>query len=310
MSAGMVSAAAGIEIGSAITSTQLITSQPGICDGEPAGERIADRGRRRRRRTAAGRRPTSAPPPWRRANAITSAAPATEAIQNSGLGRSWVMATATSAVAIGSMPSTTPPCEASTRLHRRATSGAETGWLTQSIAIASCGHSARRQRPAQHDQQRQRAQPGDRGAQRRSVQSDRSARPRSASPAACRRRSPCRRSPAADRDVRATKGSVMTRVVSGFAARAYSNLLGAHGGHARLPRTQCCSTPVRRRTETAAPARRRRNSGRSGRDRSACRAGRRSACRASPAAPARNDVQLDEAGGDLQAAARRRARCR
>ena len=32
MSAGMVSAAAGIESGSAITSTQLITSQPGICE--------------------------------------------------------------------------------------------------------------------------------------------------------------------------------------------------------------------------------------------------------------------------------------
>ena len=32
MSAGMVSAVAGIETGSAITSTQLMTSQPGICD--------------------------------------------------------------------------------------------------------------------------------------------------------------------------------------------------------------------------------------------------------------------------------------
>ena len=31
-SAGMVSAAAGIETGSAITSTQLMTSQPGICE--------------------------------------------------------------------------------------------------------------------------------------------------------------------------------------------------------------------------------------------------------------------------------------
>ena len=43
----------------------------------------------------------SAPPPWRIANAITSAAPTMDAIQNSGFGRSWVMTTATSAVAIG-----------------------------------------------------------------------------------------------------------------------------------------------------------------------------------------------------------------
>ena len=32
MSAGMVSSAAGIEIGSAITSTQEMTSQPGMLD--------------------------------------------------------------------------------------------------------------------------------------------------------------------------------------------------------------------------------------------------------------------------------------
>ena len=44
MSAGMVSAAAGIETGSAITSTQLMTSQPGICDGQPSGEGVTDRG--------------------------------------------------------------------------------------------------------------------------------------------------------------------------------------------------------------------------------------------------------------------------
>ena len=57
MSAGMVSAAAGIESGSAITSTQLMTSQPGICDGEPAGEGVADRGDgdRREQQQIAGR---------------------------------------------------------------------------------------------------------------------------------------------------------------------------------------------------------------------------------------------------------------
>ena len=32
ISAGIVSRVAGIEIGSAITSTQLMTSQPGICE--------------------------------------------------------------------------------------------------------------------------------------------------------------------------------------------------------------------------------------------------------------------------------------
>ena len=42
----------------------------------------------------------SAPPPWRSANATTSAAPAIDAIQNSGFGRSWVIGTATSAVAM------------------------------------------------------------------------------------------------------------------------------------------------------------------------------------------------------------------
>ena len=56
----------------------------------------------------------SVPPPWRNANVTTSAAPASEAIQNSGFGRSWVISTATKAVAIGSAPITTPPCEAST----------------------------------------------------------------------------------------------------------------------------------------------------------------------------------------------------
>ena len=73
---------------------------------------------------------------------ITSAAPATEAIQNSGLGRSWVMATATSAVAIGNTPSTTPPCEASTRcIPSDIRSGNR--MATQSMAMMSCGHSAR-----------------------------------------------------------------------------------------------------------------------------------------------------------------------
>ena len=82
------------------------------------------------------------PPPWRSENAITSAAPVIEAIQNSGLGRSWVMATATSAVAIGSTPSTTPPCEASTRcIPIDISSGNSTA--TQSIAMTSCRQSAR-----------------------------------------------------------------------------------------------------------------------------------------------------------------------
>ncbi len=52
------------------------------------------------------------------------------------------MATATSAVAIGNTPSTTPPCEASTRcIPIDIKSGNRTA--TQSIAITSCGHSAR-----------------------------------------------------------------------------------------------------------------------------------------------------------------------
>ena len=82
------------------------------------------------------------PPPWRNANATTSAAPATDAIQNSGFGRSWVMRTATSAVAIGSTPITTPPCEASTVCTASAIRNGNR-MLTQSIAIASCGHSRR-----------------------------------------------------------------------------------------------------------------------------------------------------------------------
>ena len=84
----------------------------------------------------------SVPPPCRIANAITSAAPATDAIQNSGFGRSWVMTTATSAVAIGKIPSTTPPCEASTVCTASAIRNGNR-MLTHSIAIASCGHSRR-----------------------------------------------------------------------------------------------------------------------------------------------------------------------
>ena len=52
------------------------------------------------------------------------------------------MATATSAVAIGRIPSTTPPCEASTVcIPSDIRSGNRTA--TQSIVITSCGHSAR-----------------------------------------------------------------------------------------------------------------------------------------------------------------------
>src|SRR4051812_15550368 len=52
------------------------------------------------------------------------------------------MATATKAVAIGRMPSTTPPCEASTRcIPSDISSGNSTE--THSIAMTSCGHSAR-----------------------------------------------------------------------------------------------------------------------------------------------------------------------
>ncbi len=108
----------------------------------------------------------SAPPPWRNANAITSAAPATDAIQNSGLGRSWVMTTATSAVAIGRMPSTTPPCEASTVCIASAIRNGNRMLDAEHRDRRVAATAARRQRPAQHDQQRQRAQPGDRGAQR------------------------------------------------------------------------------------------------------------------------------------------------
>ena len=84
----------------------------------------------------------SAPPPCRSANAITIAAPANEAIQNSGRGRSWVIMTATKAVAIGMIPNTTPPCEASTVwIPSAIRNGNRT--TTQSIVITSCGHSAR-----------------------------------------------------------------------------------------------------------------------------------------------------------------------
>ncbi len=70
------------------------------------------------------------------------AAPATDAIQNSGFGRSWVITTATSAVAIGRIPSTTPPCEASTVCIASAIRNGNR-MLTHSIAITSCGHSRR-----------------------------------------------------------------------------------------------------------------------------------------------------------------------
>ena len=82
------------------------------------------------------------PPPWRSANAMTSAAPAMEAIQNSGFGRSWVMTTATSAVAMGRMPSTTPPCAASTVCMESAISNGNPT-ATQSMVTTSCGHSRR-----------------------------------------------------------------------------------------------------------------------------------------------------------------------
>ena len=103
--------------------------------------------------------------------------------------------------------------------------------LTHSIAIASCGHSrARRQRPAQHASS-SRASTGRRSrCAARSARSDRSPTPRSASPAACRRRSPCRRSPATDRDVRATawdgmtSGSMTWRDWLPVLPRAYSQL--------------------------------------------------------------------------------------
>ena len=52
------------------------------------------------------------------------------------------MTTATSAVAIGRIPSTTPPCEASTVCTANAISNGNR-MLTHSIAIASCGHSRR-----------------------------------------------------------------------------------------------------------------------------------------------------------------------
>ena len=144
----------------------------------------------------------NAPPPCRSANAITSAAPASDAIQNSGRGRSWVMTTATRAVAIGMMPNTRPPCEASTvctcERHQERKQHGDAQHRDHELRP----QRARRQRPAQHQQQRQRAQAGDYGTQRRSAPSDRSPIPRSASPAMCRRRSPCRQSPAADRGVR------------------------------------------------------------------------------------------------------------
>ncbi len=85
---------------------------------------------------------TSEPPPWRNANATTSAAPKIDAIQNNGFGRSWVMRTATNAVAIGRMPSTTPPCEASTVWTPSAIRNGNIT-LTQSIATASGNHSRR-----------------------------------------------------------------------------------------------------------------------------------------------------------------------
>jgi len=82
------------------------------------------------------------PPPWRRANAITSDAPAADAIQNTGFGRSWVMATATSAVAMGRIPITTPPCEASTVCTASAISNGNR-MLTHSMAITSWNQSLR-----------------------------------------------------------------------------------------------------------------------------------------------------------------------
>src|ERR1700722_14259416 len=84
----------------------------------------------------------SVPPPCRIANATTKAAPSTDAIQNSGFGRSWVMTTATNAVAIGRIPSTTPPCEASTVCTASAISSGNR-MVTQSIATVNCGHSRR-----------------------------------------------------------------------------------------------------------------------------------------------------------------------
>src|SRR5258708_1583161 len=84
----------------------------------------------------------SVPPPCRSANATTNAAPPTDAIQNRGRGRSWVMATATSAVAIGIIPNTTPPCEASTVCTPSAIRNGNRK-QTQSIVITSCGHSVR-----------------------------------------------------------------------------------------------------------------------------------------------------------------------
>ena len=82
------------------------------------------------------------PPPCRSANATTNAAPPTDAIQNSGRGRSWVMATATSAVAIGMIPNTTPPCEASTVCTPSAIRNGKRK-QTHNIVITSCSHSAR-----------------------------------------------------------------------------------------------------------------------------------------------------------------------
>ncbi len=81
--------------------------------GEPPGEGVADRGCRDRgeQQEVAGRERAAA---LAQREATTSAAPARDAIQNSGCGRSWVMRTATKAVAIGSAPITTPPCEALT----------------------------------------------------------------------------------------------------------------------------------------------------------------------------------------------------
>ena len=159
--------------------------------GEPPGKGIADRGShdRAEQQQIAGRERAAALP-HRERDHQRSAGDGCDPEQR--LRRSWVMTTATSAVAIGSIPSTTPPCEASTVCTASA--------IRNGNRIADAQHGDRqlrpqpawRQRPAQHDQQRQRAQPGDAPCAARSWPGDRWRKPRCASPAACRRRSPCR----------------------------------------------------------------------------------------------------------------------
>ena len=271
-----------------MTSTQLITSQPGICDGEPAGERIADRGRRRRRRTA------SRSPADERAAALAQRKrdhqrgagdggdpeqrPRPLMGDGDGDQRGGDRQHAQHHAAMRSIDPSASPSDI--RSGNR--------MATQSIAIASCGHSARG------------------GSGRRSTISSTSEH----SPAiAVRSAGQCNRIDSRDRDprrrqraaedrhadkaqqqtetfARDDEGEVMTRLVSGFAARAYSNLLGAHGGHAQLPR----SNAAPHQSDAGQKQQRQHDvveipvvQGVVGR---ACRGGRRSACRASPAAPA------------------------